>query len=443
MKVIIIGGVAAGMSAASKLRRENREAEIVVYERGGFTSYSACGLPYFAAGIQEDPDLLIARTPEAFAAMGIQVHLHHEVTAVDPVGRRVTVHSLQDGRVFQDSWDKLLIAVGCAAKVPLVPGMDLPAVFRLKSMEDGLLLREVCKLKDVHHVAVIGGGSVGVEMASALAAVGRQVTLIEGESRLLGPYEPEFAELAAQALERCGVTVLVGNHVTQVRETGYQRIVKTDRREVACDLVIVSTGAAPATAFLQGSGIRLADNGAVIVDDEMRTNLPDIFAAGDCAAIPHRLVDQNWFVPLATMANKCGRIAGANLNGAHQRFPGTLATMAIQAGDTELARTGLSEQDAQRLKLRYKTKMICVPNHPSYYPGSIMLTIKLLYDADTHRLLGACAAGQRDAVLRVDMLALAIHQGMTTEEMGMADLAYAPPFSGVWDAVQVAANAAK
>ena len=443
MRVVVIGGVAAGMSAASKLRRMDPKAEITVYERGSFLSYGACGLPYYIGGWNEDPKKLIARTPEKFREMGIETKLRHEVLRVDPKEKTVTVRDLDGGREFTDRWDKLMIAVGCRSAAPPVPGYDLPAVFSLRSMEDGMLLHEVARLPGIRHVAIVGGGAIGVEMAEALTRLGKKITLLEGAERLLRPFEPEFSELAAQELEKNGVRVLLRTRLQAIEEKGDRRIVKTEKEDIACDLVLMAAGIRPETGFLKDTGIRMVRNGAILVDREMRTSLPDVYAAGDCATCYHRVLEEDYYLALGTAANKTGRIAGENLAGGHVKFPGVLGTAAIKIFDLEMGRTGLSETEAERSGIPYRTKTVTAQDHPAYYPDPKPLMIKLIYDARTRRLLGANAAGAHDAVMRTDVLAAAVHAGMTTEELGMLDLAYAPPFASVWDAVHIAANAAK
>ena len=443
MRVIIIGGVAAGMSAASKLRRMDAQAEIVVYERGSFLSYGACGLPYFIGGWNDDPQKLIARTPETFREMGIEIHLRHEVTGVDIKEKTVSVRDLESGREYRDRWDKLMVAVGCRSAAPPVPGYDLPAVFSLRSMEDGMLLREVVRLPGVKHVVIVGGGAIGVEMAEALTRLEKQVTLLEGAERLLRPFEPEFSEMAALEMERHGVRILLNTKLQAVEEKGEYRLVRTEKENIRCDLVLMAAGIRPETGFLKDTGILMARNGAILVDREMRTSLQDVYAAGDCATCYHRILEEDYYLALGTVANKTGRIAGENLAGGHSKFAGVLGTAAIKVFDLEMGRTGLSEGEARRMGIAYKTKMVSSQDHPAYYPDPQKIIIKLIYDGRTRRILGANTAGTHDAVMRADVFAVAIHAGMTTEELGMTDLAYAPPFSSVWDAVHIAANAAK
>ena len=278
MKAIVIGGVAAGMSAASKLRRLQPEAEITVYEKGGYLSYGACGLPYYVGDFNTDPSRLIARTPEQFREMKIDCRLHHEVLQVRPAEKKIRVKDLSSGREFVDSYDRLMIAVGCNSVIPRFPGADLPAVFTLRSMEDGLLMREIAHLDAVRHVAVIGGGYIGVEVTEALVHLGKKVTMIEAGDRIMNTFEPEFSELAAQELERNGVQVMIQSPVTAIEETGNARRVRTGKGDVMCDIVVMAVGVIPATGFLRDTGIRMARNGALMVDREMRTSIEDIWA---------------------------------------------------------------------------------------------------------------------------------------------------------------------
>lgn len=443
MKAIVIGGVAAGMSAASKLKREKPDARIAVYERGSFLSYGACGLPYYIGGFNTDAAKLIARTKTAYDQMDIQTFLRHEVLRVAPREHRVQVKNHDNGEVFWDVYDVLMIGVGCDSVMPKVEGADLPSVFYVKTMEDGLLFEKIANLESVNDVVIVGGGYIGVEMAEALLHLRKKVTVLEAAERLLTPFEPEFSELAAQELERQGVTLRLAERVTAFREAGDHRVVHTDRDQYRADVVLVAIGIVPATGFLKDAGFAMARNGALMVDRQQRTNQPDVFAAGDCAVCWHRVAKENYFLPLGTVANKCGRIAGGNMAGGHEEFEGALGTAAIKICELEMARTGLTEADAKRLGLDYATKTVTANDHPAYYPDPRKLTVKLLYEKRSLRLLGANIAGSRNAVLRCDIFATAIHAGMTTAELGMLDLAYAPPFATVWDAVHIAANAAK
>ena len=443
MKAIVLGGVAAGMSAASKLKRVRPDAEVVVYERGNFLSYGACGLPYFIGGFNTDPGKMIARTQAQYDQMGIRTCLRHEVLRADVAAKRVQVKNGESGDVFWDDYDKLMIGVGCESVKPKVKGADLPSVFYVKTMEDGILLEKVVHLQGVDRVVIIGGGYIGVEMADAMRNLGKCATVVEAADRLLTSFEPEFSELAAQELERQGVAVKLGERLTAVTDEGDHRLVHTSRGEYSADIVLVAVGIVPATEFLKDTGLKMERNGALLVDRQQRTGIPDIFAAGDCAVCWHRVAREDCFLPLGTVANKCGRIAGINMGGGFETFEGSLGTAAVKVCGLEMMRTGLSEGDAQRMGIDYGTKLVTAADHPPYYPNPAKLTIKLMYEKRTLRLLGANIAGAKGAVLRGNILATAIHAGMTTAQLGTVDLAYAPPFSTVWDSIHIAANAAK
>ena len=306
MEAIIIGGVAAGMSAASKLKRTLPQARIRVYERGKFLSYGACGIPYYVGGINVDPDLLIARSREDFEKQGIQTFLRHEAVSVDPVRRQVRVRDLDSGREFEDGYDRLMIAVGCDSAVLPIPGADLPGVFYLKSMEDGLLLEKILSLPGVRSAVIVGGGYIGVEMAEALLARQLSVTLVEASERLLTPFEPAFSAMAAQELERQGVRLRLNERVSAIEIQGNERVVITAQGSYSADLVIMCAGVVPATGFLKGSGLRLARNGAVMVDRQMRASYEGVYAAGDCAVVYNRIQGKTFFCRLARWPTNAG-----------------------------------------------------------------------------------------------------------------------------------------
>ncbi|WNF38848.1 CoA-disulfide reductase [Bacillaceae bacterium IKA-2] len=443
MKLIVIGGVAAGMSAASKLKRENKDAQVIVYEKGGFLSYGACGLPYYISGENDDYTKMIARTKEQFEEKGIEVFLHHEVVKVVPEKQQIMVKDLENNRLFIDTYDQLLIATGTFPIVPPFPGVDLKNIHVLKTLEDGILLKKISERDDIQDVAIVGGGYIGIEVAEAMVQLGKRVRIIEMSERILQSFDQEITELAEEALRKNGVTLNVSEKVESF--TGDQQVqeVKTDKGTYKADLVILSIGVKPATKCLDGSGIHLADNGAVIIDREMRTNQKNIYAAGDCAQVYHKVIEENRFIPLGTNANKCGRIAGSNLAGSHQKYVGTLGSAAIKIFDLELGRTGISEIDAQLLAIDYTTVFVQSADHPGYYPNQTPIWIKLICEKRTKKILGAQAIGQKGVVLRIDVFAVAIHNKMPADELGMTDLCYAPPFASVWDAIHIACNAVK
>lgn len=443
MKVVVIGGVAAGMSAASKIKRIDQDAEVIVYEKGGFLSYGACGLPYYVGGFNDDYTKMIARTKEQFQKMGIQTHLHHEVLKVVPQEKKLLIRNHETGDIFIDKYDKLMIGTGAAAVKPPIPGIDKKGVFQLKTLEDGLRLKEVAKDSNIKKVVIVGGGYIGIESVDAFLHLGKDVTCVEFADRILMPFDSEISNLATQELIKKGVKLQTSEKVIAIEGDIQVRAVQTDKGVYEADLVVLAIGVRPSTEFLKDTNIQMTPNGALIVDREMRTSLPDVWAAGDCSVVYHKGLEENSFLPLGTVANKCGRIAGENITGKHTKFIGALGSAAIKVCDIEMGRTGLGEAEARRLGINYKTVVISAYDHPAYYPDQTPITIKLIYEVGTKKLLGAQTAGVKGAVMRVDVFAVAIHNQMTTDELGMTDLVYAPPFSGVWDAVHIACNAAK
>lgn len=443
MKIIIIGGVAAGMSAASKIKRIDKNAEVIVYEKGKYLSYGACGLPYFVSNDNDDWRRMIARTREEFESQGISTRLEHEVVKVVPQDKKVVVRNISTGDLIVDQYDRLMIATGASSIMPPIPGTWLKGVYALKSLEDGMALKAASEDPSVKDVVVIGGGYIGIEVVEAMVKLKKNVRCIEAADRILSSFDAEIAELAAKEIKNHGVQLHTSERVEAILGSDKVEGIKTDRGAYKADMVIMAIGVRPSTGFLKDTGIRMAKNGAIIVDRELRTSLPDIWAAGDCAEVYHRAMEENVFLPLGTVANKCGRIAGGNIMGRHDKFVGALGSAAIKVLNLEMGRTGMSENDAKRLGIDYRTVIITANDHPAYYPDPAPITIKLIYEKPGKRILGAQAAGRKGAVLRIDTIAVAIHNRMTTEELGMTDLCYAPPFAGVWDAIHIACNAAK
>lgn len=443
MKLIVIGGVAAGMSAASKLSRMDKDAQITVYERGSFLSYGACGLPYYVSGENDDYTKMIARTKEQFESMGMEIHLRHEVVKVVPEKKQVMIRDLESKRMFLDSYDKLMIATGTHPIVPPFSGRELENIHVLKTLEDGIRLQEIASRQDVRNVVIVGGGYIGIEVAEAMGHLGKNIRVIELSDRIMRTFDQEITDMAEDELRKQGVQLNLNEKVQGFTGEGKVAKVQTDRGEYEADLVLLSLGVKPATGFLDGSGIALAENGAVVIDREMRTNIEDIYSAGDCALVYNKVMEENSYIPLGTNANKCGRLAGANMAGDHQKYVGTLGSAAIKVFDLEMARTGMSEDDAKKLNMDYTTVFVKSADHPGYYPNQTPIWIKLICEKRTRRILGAQAIGNKGVVLRIDIFAVAIHANMTADDLGMADLCYAPPFAGVWDAVHIACNAVK
>ena len=444
MKVIIIGGIAAGMSAAAKFKRLSPNDDVVVYEKGDIVSFGACGLPYYVGGFFDDSNEMIARTPEAFREAGVEIHTKHEVTNVDFSNKKVTVKNLNTNEVLEESYDKLMIASGARAIIPPIKNIDLENVVTLKSMDDGNKLRELMSKEENKKIAIIGAGFIGLEAAEAAKYRGKEVTVIQLQDRVLQEvFDKDITDLLEEELRENGVNLLLSETVTELIGDGKVSKVKTNKREIEADIVILATGVKPNTDFLNCDEIKMIRNGAIVVDKYGRTSVEDVYAAGDCATINSLITDREIYVPLATGANKLGRIVGENLAGQNNSFQGSMASSCIKVMDMEAARTGLSEKEVLNLGFNYKTKFITDMNQTSYYPGRERIYVKLIYDAHTRVILGGQLAGYKDAVQRCNVLAACIYAKMTTEQLGMLDLCYAPPFSRTWDVLNVAGNVSK
>lgn len=444
MKVIIIGGIAAGMSAAAKFKRLSPNDDVVVYEKGDIVSFGACGLPYYVGGFFDDSNEMIARTPEAFREAGVEIHTKHEVTNVDFSNKKVTVKNLNTNEVLEESYDKLMIASGARAIIPPIKNIDLENVVTLKSMDDGNKLRELMSKEENKKIAIIGAGFIGLEAAEAAKHRGKEVTVIQLQDRVLQEvFDKDITDLLEEELRENGVNLLLSETVTELIGDGKVSKVKTNKREIEADIVILATGVKPNTDFLNCDEIKMIINGAIVVDKYGRTSVEDVYAAGDCATINSLITDREIYVPLATGANKLGRIVGENLAGQNNSFQGSMASSCIKVMNMEAARTGLSEKEVLNLGFNYKTKFITDMNQTSYYPGRERIYVKLIYDAHTRVILGGQVAGYKDAVQRCNVLAACIYAKMTTEQLGMLDLCYAPPFSRTWDVLNVAGNVSK
>lgn len=444
MKVIIIGGVAAGMSAAAKFKRLSPKEEVIVYEKGDIVSFGACGLPYYVGGFFDDSREMIARTPEEFRESGVEIYTKHEVIDVDFLNKKIKVKNIVTNEILEDSYDKLMIASGARAIIPPIKNIDLKNVVTLKSMDDGNKLKELMAIDEYKRVTIIGAGFIGLEAVEAAKHMGKEVTVIQLQDRVLQEvFDKDITDILEEELRDKGVNLLLSETVVEL--IGEEKVskVKTDKREIEADIVILATGVRPNTDFLKADYIKMIRNGAIVVDSYGRTSVEDVYAAGDCATINNLITGKESYVPLATGANKLGRIVGENLAGKNNSFQGSMASSCIKVMDMEAARTGLSEKEVKDLGFEYKTKFITDMNQTSYYPGRERIYVKLIYDAHTKVIYGGQVAGYKDAVQRCNVLAACIYAKMTTDQLGMLDLCYSPPFSRTWDVLNVAGNVSK
>jgi NADPH-dependent 2,4-dienoyl-CoA reductase/sulfur reductase-like enzyme len=435
MNYLILGANAAGMSAAVRILKSDKNANITVLEKGDVVSFGSCGIPYFVAGEFDDVNQLTARPLEEFTKLGIDVRQFHTVTAIDTDKKQVTVNQSQ---VFD--YDKLLIAVGASPTIPPIKGINSSICQTMHSRQDAITLLNL--LPTCQNIVIIGAGFIGLEAAEAFVERGKHVTIIEFLDRALArTYDTEITTLIEEALHRNGVRLKLNEKVMEVTNNS----VITDKGEYAADLVIVATGFKPNTEFLRDTKIKLSKEGAVIIDDQCKTNLPDIFSAGDCATVPHK-ISGDAYIPLATSANKLGRIAGEVMAGNDtRRFIGTLGSSGIRVFDMEAGRTGVSEAEAKQLGINYATVFIKDKNHADSVAGQTDIWIKLIFDKQSRKLLGGQIFGSYTggAVYRVNALAVAVYSGLTVEELGYMDFIYAPPFARTWDALNVAGNVAR
>lgn len=444
MRVIIIGGIAAGTSAAAKFRRMHKDAEIVIYEKNNIVSFGACGLPYFVGDFFEDSNNMIARTPEAFINSGVDVKTLHEVKRVDFENKKVIVKDLKGNEEFEDYYDKLMIATGASSIIPPIKNLDIENVHTLKSMEDGIRLKELFRDENNKNIAIIGAGFIGLEAVEAAKKYGKKVSVFQlGDRILQDVFDKEITDLLEEELRNHNVDLYLQESVTEIIGDKKVKRVKTPNREVEADVVIIATGVRPNTEFLKNSNLEMLPNGAIIVDNYGKTSIEDVYSAGDCATITQIITGEKAYVPLATGANKLGRIVGENLAGADIEFQGSLSSSCIKVMNMEAGRTGITESKAKALNLNYKTVFINDMNATNYYPGQSKIYIKLIYDSESKVILGGQVAGYKDAVQRVNVISACIYGKLTTKELGMLDLCYAPPFARTWDALNVAGNVCK
>ncbi|MEU2283638.1 FAD-dependent oxidoreductase [Streptomyces sp. NPDC013178] len=446
-RLVVIGGDAAGMSAASQARRLKGpdELEIVAFERGHFTSYSACGIPYWVGGDVTERDDLIARTPEEHRARGIDLRLRTEVTEIDVAGQRVRARDVDSGAESWTSYDKLVIATGARPVRPDMPGVDAEGVHGVQTLDDGQELLDTLTRARGRRAVVVGAGYIGVEMAEALINRGFLVTVVNRGSEPMSTLDPDMGRLVHEAMEALGITMVDDAEVTKLLtdDDGRVRAVVTQDAEYPADVVVLGIGVRPETGLARAAGLPLGAHGGLLTDLAMRVRgHENIWAGGDCVEVLDLVSGQERHIALGTHANKHGQVIGTNAAGGYATFPGVVGTAVSKVCDLEIARTGLREKDARRVGLQYETVTIESTSRAGYYPGASPMTVKMLAERRTGRLLGVQIVGREGAGKRVDIAAVALTAGMTVEQMTALDLGYAPPFSPVWDPVLVAARKA-
>ena len=443
MKVVIIGAVAAGMSAAAKLKRIKPDYEVIVYEKTDIVSFGACGLPYFVGGFFDDSNMMIAREKSKFIESGIDLRTLKEVTNVNTDTKILTIKDCITNEIFEDNYDRLMIATGASSIMPSL-NKSYENLTTLKDMSDGIKLKELMTKEENKNIVIVGSGFIGIETIEAAKKLNKNIHLIGRSNRILSKvFDKEITDILEEELRKNNIHLHLGETVEEYVGSNKIEKIITNKCEISTDLVVMAIGVKPNTSFLKNTNIEMLPNGAIIVDECGRTSVKDIYSAGDCATIKNLVTNEDMYVPLATGANKLGRIVGENLGDINSSFPGSLASSCIKVLDMEAAVTGITEEKAKSLNLNYKTKFITNYNQTHYYPGREKLFVKLVYDAKTKVILGAQIAGYKDAVQRTNVMAAAITAKMTTEQLGMLDLCYAPPFATTWDVLNVAGNVSK
>ncbi len=441
LNIVIIGGVAAGMSAASKIRRLNKEAQIDVYTQENHISYAACGIPYYLSGQTKDLQDLVARTYEEFKASGINVHLEHEAIDLYPEKKEVLIKS-KDGQ-FMKKYDKVLLATGASARLFDFPGRDLKNIFTLRNLTDGLAIKEALD-KGVKKALIVGAGYIGVEMTETFKELGIETVIVEAADRVLVNFDMEISNFVKKHLEEEGVEVLLNQRVESFEgQEGYVKRVITESGPIDCDLVLLTLGSVPNSGLAQRAGIELTKERAILVNEYMETSHPDVYAAGDCASHWHIVKKKNAYIPLGTTANKQGRTAGSNMAGGRESFSGIVGTAITKISKLGIARTGLSKKEAEEEGLEAVEVFIEAFDIARYYPDQRPVIIKLIADKESKKLIGAQIAGEKSFAKRIDVLALAVQNGIKVQDLAASDLAYAPPFAPVWDPFLIAAGILK
>ncbi len=465
-RLVVIGGVAAGMSAASSFKRLRPDSEAVVLERDYFISYGACSLPYYVSDDVKDVNQLISLTPKvATEDRGIDVRTRHEVTDIDLEKKQVHVKNLETNESSAMGYDKLVIATGGLPIRPPLPGIDLDHVFTIRTLLDGIAIKkfiddwgafEVCvgspeclyvnrygDEKRAMKAVIVGGGYIGMEMCESLRKRGVEVTVIEKMDRVLGTMDTEITTIVEEKLLAEGVKLFKDTSVEGFKglKGKVQRVV-TDKGEFDADFVLLAIGARPNSEIAKKAGIAMGVAGAIQVDEYMRTNVPDVFAAGDCAEAMHLVTGKKAYIALGTTANKQGRLAGENAAGLNKQFDGIVGTAVTKIFDLEVARTGLSSVDAKREGLTFIASSIKGWSRSKAYPAGKRMTVLYTVEEGTGRLLGAQMVGQEGVAHRIDTLAACLYGRMTIDDVARLDLGYAPPFATVWDPILVAANVA-
>lgn len=440
MKVVIIGGVAGGATAAARIRRLDETAEIIVFERSGFISYANCGLPYYIGGAIEDENELTLQTPESFySRFRVDMRVHHEVTAIHPESKTVTVNNLENGTVFIESYDKLILSPGAKPIKPNFEGADSDKIFTLRTVEDTLKIKKYTDEQNSKTAVIVGGGFIGIEVAENLCKLGMDVILVEAAEQLMSPFDSDMAAFIHAEIRKNGIQLMLSSMVEGFTENDGGIDVKLKNSPALhADIVIMAIGVVPETTLAETVGIELGIKGSIVVNDRMETSVPDIYAVGDAVQIKNYITQTDTLISLAGPANKQGRIAADNVCGGDSHYTGSQGSSVIKIFDMTAAATGINEKTAKASGLITDKVILSPMSHAGYYPGGKMMTMKVLFEKETYRLLGAQIVGCEGVDKRIDVLATAVRAGIKSYDLAEIDLAYAPPYSSAKDPVNMA-----
>ena len=440
MKVIIVGGVAGGATAAARIRRLDEQADIVVFERSGYISYANCGLPYYIGGIIQDRSELTLQTPESFfSRFRVAMRVRHEVTAIHPDQKTISVKNLETGEEFEESYDKLLLSPGAKPTQPRLPGVGLDKLFTLRTVEDTFHIKEYINENHPRSAVLAGGGFISLELAENLRELGMEVTIVQRPKQLMNPFDPDMAAFIHSEMRRHGVKLALGHTVEGFQEQGGGvDVLLKDEAPLHADMVVLAIGVSPDTGLAKEAGLELGVKGSIVVNDRMETSAPDIYAVGDAVQVKHFVTGQDVLLSLAGPANKQGRIAADNICGGDSRYLGSQGSSVIKVFSMTAATTGVNETNARKAGLDVDTVILSPMSHAGYYPGGKVMTMKVVFEKGTYRLLGAQIVGYEGVDKRIDVLATAIRAGLKATELKDLDLAYAPPYSSAKDPVNMA-----
>ena len=440
MKVVIVGGVAGGATAAARIRRLDEQAEIVVFERSGYVSYANCGLPYYIGGVIEDPEALTLQTPESFfSRFRVTMKVRHEVTAIHPERKAVSVKNLETGELFEESYDKLLLSPGAKPTQPRLPGLGSEKIFTLRTVEDTFRIKEYIQEKQPKSAVLAGGGFISLELAENLRELGMDVTIVQRPKQLMNPFDADMAAFIHGEVRKHGVKLALGHTVEgfEEKELGVDVLLK-DEAPLHADMVVLAIGVSPDTGLAKDAGLELGLKGSIVVNDRMETSVPDIYAVGDAVQVKHFVTGQDALIALAGPANKQGRIAADNICGGDSRYSGSQGSSVVKVFDLTAAATGVNETNAGKAGLSVDSVVLSPMSHAGYYPGGKVMTMKVVFEKETYRLLGAQIVGYEGVDKRIDVLATAIRAGLKATQLKELELAYAPPYSSAKDPVNMA-----